>query len=206
MCLKQYGTSSDNKSNKTELNDNDKEIHTQQGPSTAAFSNLINLEHISTVPAACLPPLATIEAVALQQNIKGNTVSFKTNNTPKKDSMEVKKRNEGKKGHVLHPINEAQFKKHLNQTYMRKTPYGCEVERSFRQSMLLFLKNKTEMFCFSQRHNKCTKSSCLKELLEKEKGDDYTSEKVRTSAQQAYPRDNELDRITPPPSYSKKML
>ena len=65
MCLKQYGTSSDNKSNKTELNDNDKEIHTQQGPSTAAFSNLINLEHISTVPAACLPPLAAIESSIL---------------------------------------------------------------------------------------------------------------------------------------------
>ena len=40
----------------------------------------------------------------------------------------------------------------------------------------------------------------------KEEGDDYASKQVRSSVGNTYLRDNELDGVRLPPSYSKKMV
>ena len=62
-----------------------------------------------------------------------------------------------------------------------------------------------------RRNNHGLNPSVLHSLSEffnalKDEGDDYASKQVRTSAGQLYLRDNELDGVRLPPSYSKKML
>ena len=144
---------------------------------TAPALLVINPDHINTNEQlesssianqiSNLPPLDTVETTTVQhEKKKGNEKSFKVNNTTRKDGVELKRQKEGKEGNVLHPVNITLFKNSLNQSNVRRILHGCEMETLFRSKMIEFLKDRAGMNCFSQRHNKFTKCTCLKELFE----------------------------------------
>ena len=88
----------------------------------------------STIPA--LPPLTLINAPAGdREKRKGNSMSFKANNTIRKDSIQAKRQRQG---------------------------YTSE---EFREKMTVYLRDKSTQCCFSQRHNKFTKCTCLKDFM-----------------------------------------
>ena len=113
-----------------------------------------------------LPPsLSTIEAETTTRR-KGNACSFKPKNQVRKESAEARKEFSTQRGQLIHPVNDEQFRKYLNQTNVRRIPAdNSELEAMFRSSMIEFLSEKANSCCYSSRHNKYTKCTCLKELL-----------------------------------------
>ena len=112
--------------------------------------------------------------------------------------------------------NDANVDTHLLCMYSYLLIYGHGVYQ------LESIKKKYEKSCYNternmahgltgRRSNHGLNPSVLQSLSEffnalKDEGDDYASKQVRTSAGQLYLRDNELDGVRLPPSYSKKML
>ena len=85
-----------------------------------------HIEDNSGFSVPVLPPLTLIDAPSDREKRKDNSMCFEVNNTIRKDSIQVKRQQQGDTSYIVHPAKLDMFKKCLNQTNVRRILEGGE--------------------------------------------------------------------------------